>query len=187
MPAPPGNLNALKHGLRSGRLGFPLTRIGGRDHVLYHDALRLRAVVEEILMKRFGAVSAYHAGRLQSLLRIEQGIRLLERALLDKPRPSVEELRTSRAEIVRQGCIRDGILRELCGDALPAGGLDWDAALQPPSGPAVASEAPGAAVGPSCRSDAAEALLEARDVALRTPVKKSVPGALETVPGWLDG
>lgn len=130
MPAPIGNMNALKTGCRTARYGFVLPRLGMKCPQAYADVLRMRRGVETLVRRQYGGVTLTQAARIQSLCRLEMSCRIAEQSIKENPSMTPEELRAQRACITQWSAQRDNALVALLGDA--AGKVDpWSALDRP--------------------------------------------------------
>ena len=127
MPGSPGNVNAVRHGQRSKRHGLVHAKLGRRFANAYGHANQLRKAVRTLVAERHGSLSLLQQAKVQSLLRLEEGIRACEKLIAETP--SIGRRGGSPATLCdREWTIqRDSLLAALLGDA--AGPADPWAAL----------------------------------------------------------
>lgn len=141
--APPGNVNAVKHGQRSKRHGLVHAKLGRRFANAYGHANQLRKAVEALVTERHGSLSLLQQAKVQSLLRLEEGIRACEKLIAETPGMDAAEVRQQRYAIAQWTIQRDSLLAALMGDG--DGPADPWAALNAGGIPAHAPACPGAA------------------------------------------
>ena len=127
MPGSPGNVNAVRHGQRSKRHGLVHAKLGRRFANAYGHANQLRKAVETLVAERHGSLSLLQQAKVQSLLRLEEGIRACEKLIAETPSMDAAEVRQQRYAIAQWTIQRDSLLAALLGDA--AGPADPWAAL----------------------------------------------------------
>jgi len=116
MPAPLGNTNAVKHGLRSKRYGLVHAKQGKRFASAYGHCNQLRREVESLVRQGHGGLSLLQLAKIQSLLRLEEGIRACEKVIAETPKMAPNEVRQTRWSISQWTMQRDSLLAELLGD-----------------------------------------------------------------------
>lgn len=127
--AQPGNVNAVRHGMRSERHGLALGVLGKKHRGIYQSAVRFRRAIETALVRAGRQLSLIDHARIQSIVRLEIGARLMEHATRDGDVPPAE-VRSHRAMILQNTLQRDRLLADLLGQSSPASGggsLDWGA------------------------------------------------------------
>jgi hypothetical protein len=129
MPGTIGNTNAVRHGQRSARHGLVHAKLGRRFAAAYGHAGKLRREIERLLVERHGSLSLVEQARIQSVLRLEEGARALERAIAENPKMEAAELRQQRFAIQQFSLQRDRLLSVL---------LDGDGKAADPSDPLAA-------------------------------------------------
>jgi len=117
MPAPIGNVNNVRHGMRSKRHGLVHAKLGRRFANAYGHVNQLRKAVETLLVERHGSLSLLQQAKVQSLLRLEEGIRACEKAIAESPNMKPDEVRQQRYAIAQWTMQRDSLLGELLGNA----------------------------------------------------------------------
>lgn len=140
MEAMKGNTNAVKHGLRSKRHGLVHAKLGRRFASAYGHANTLRKAIESLLIERHGGLSLLQQAKVQSLIRLEEGIRACEKVISETPNMAPDEVRQQRYAIAHWTAQRDSMLAELLGDA--RGTADpWRVLNTPSAKPMEASQA----------------------------------------------
>ena len=154
--APLGNTNAVRHGQRSKRHGLVHAKLGRRFASAYGHCNSLRKAVEGLIRQQHGSITLVEQARVQSLLRLEEGIRAVEKMMADNPSMGPEEVRSNRAAIAQWTLTRDNILAELVGNG-KATTNPWDLLNAVRAQPAVGqADAAGEAVGPPEAQHAAD-------------------------------
>jgi len=125
MPGTPGNTNSVKHGLRSKRYGLVHAKLGKRFAAAYGHVNQLRRAVESHVVERHGGLSLLQQAKIQSLLRLEEGIRACEKLMAESPKMDAAEVRQQRYAIAQWTCQRDSLLAELLGGDSPTAN-PWD-------------------------------------------------------------
>ncbi len=123
MPAPEGNINAVRHGLRSKRHGLVHAKLGRRFANAYGHANQLRKAVETLLVEKHGSLTLLQRAKVQSLLRLEEGIRACEKSMAETPGMPPDEVRQQRWAIAQWTMQRDSLLAALLGDSNLSGKL----------------------------------------------------------------
>ena len=125
-----GNVSSVKHGMYSKRYGLVHAKLGQRFASAYGHCNQLRRRVEFLLRQRHGSVSLMQQAKVQSLLRLEEGVRACEKMMAEAPGMTAEEVRTQRYAIGQWTLQRDSLLAELLdvkGKSDPFEALDDDA------------------------------------------------------------
>ncbi len=108
MPAPALNRNAIRHGLRAGRLPRGASYVKRET-----DALR-RIIEDAVAESNDGSVTLYHAALVQSVIRWERHGMLCQRWLrLESDQLSADQRVSFSREVARASSERDKCLREL--------------------------------------------------------------------------
>ncbi len=96
------------------------------DHLkAYRDGCTLRHTVEVRIKQRTGRLTPWQAGRVQTLLRLEESSRALELEIrLKGADMSTSDIRANRESVVRWSLQRDNILAELLGSDATSGSDD---------------------------------------------------------------
>lgn len=91
----------------------------GRSHFTrcgFHRPINtLRRELEASLVRQFGSVSLVQQGKIQSILRLEESCRALERSMAESPPEFPEQVKSGREAIFRWTFQRDRLLTELFG------------------------------------------------------------------------
>lgn len=125
MGPPQGNVNGVKHGLRSKRHGLVHAKLGKRFANAYGHSNSLRKAVEALLRERHGCLSLLQQAKVQSLLRLEEGVRALEKTMVETPDMDADGVLKARYAIAQWTVQRDTLLAELVGDG-DVGGMVED-------------------------------------------------------------
>ena len=135
--------NSVRHGQRSQRAnrnGLVHAKLGRRFGNQYGACNSLRKAIEAKLKEWHGSVGLAERGKVQTIVRLEESCRALEKAMCDTPGMSAEEIRLNRESVTRWSQQRDNLLGSLLDNGNgTAHGSPWDVLLEPQDHPAAAA------------------------------------------------